>query len=229
LHQRQLPLILESQLILTLQRKCTRTLTVEIFFSAFLHQRHPPLIHRDLKPSNLLLTRDGRLKVADFGLATIVRVTGKMGDSYAMTGGKGTLRYMAPEVLLNECYNSSVDVYSFALVLWYMCTGTKPLEAEMRKVFDDATLQLLGKSLKEGLRPDIKRITIPALRSLIQGMWASESSVRPTAAGVLITLEAIATDVKAKLHAKVATKDPNPLDSKGRPLPKGVAQKCCVS
>jgi hypothetical protein len=41
--------------------------------------------------------------------------------------------------------------------------------------------------------------------------------------------QAIATDVKAKLHAKVATKDPNPLDSKGRPLPKGVAQKCCVS
>lgn len=41
--------------------------------------------------------------------------------------------------------------------------------------------------------------------------------------------QAIATDVKAKLHAKVATKDPNPLDSKGRPLPKSVAQKCSVS
>lgn len=43
--------------------------------------------------------------------------------SYKMTGGKGTLRYMAPEVVLNQDYNDSVDIYSFGLVIWYMCTG----------------------------------------------------------------------------------------------------------
>jgi len=41
---------------------------------------------------------------------------------------------MAPEVLLNENYNDSVDTYSFGLVLWYMCTGAKPLESSMRAV-----------------------------------------------------------------------------------------------
>ena len=161
---------------------------------SFLHQRQPPLIHRDLKPSNLLLTLDGRMKVADFGLAKIVRsATNKStscGDTYEMTGGAGTLRYMAPEVLLNEKYNDSVDVYSWGLVMWYMCTGSRPMDIEMRAVINAAGLPLLGVrvhvcvcvcvgvingaglgvvgcKLKQGLRPDSKRVLLVHLQYLI--------------------------------------------------------------
>ena len=55
------------------------------------------VIHRDLKPGNLLLTVEGHLKVADFGLSKIFE--GAHMGQYQMTGVTGTLRYMAPEVI----------------------------------------------------------------------------------------------------------------------------------
>ena len=56
------------------------------------------VIHRDLKPGNLLLTVEGHLKVADFGLSKIFE--GAHMGQYQMTGVTGTLRYMAPEVIV---------------------------------------------------------------------------------------------------------------------------------
>ena len=55
------------------------------------------VIHRDLKPGNLLLTVEGHLKVADFGLSKLFE--GAHMGQYQMTGVTGTLRYMAPEVI----------------------------------------------------------------------------------------------------------------------------------
>jgi len=90
-------------------------------------------------------------------------------------------------------------------------------------------LGVLGGKLKQGLRPDIKRISSPPLAELIQGMWDSDTSQRPTAAQVLSKLDKmVAADShgpKINLTAKAATKDPNPLDARGQPLPK----KCCIS
>jgi serine/threonine protein kinase len=187
---------------------------------AFLHQRTPaPLIHRDLKPSNLLLTADGQLKVADFGLAKIMR-SPAAGGSYKMTGGKGTLRYMAPEVIMNEEYNDSVDIYSFGLVIWYMCTGTKPLEPEMRAVHSPESLLLLGQKLRDGLRPDQTRITHAGLVSLMVSMWASNPLKRPSAVTILSKLEEMKTD---KMLVKVASRGQ---DDGRRPVAR---RKCVVS
>lgn len=78
---------------------------------AYLHSRQ--VIHRDLKPSNVLLSRDHRAKIADFGMS--VANTGQ-----ELTAETGTYRYMAPEVIRHESYSSNADVYSFGILLWQL-------------------------------------------------------------------------------------------------------------
>ena len=80
---------------------------------AYLHSRQ--VIHRDLKPSNVLLTRDRRAKIADFGMSVA-------NQGQELTAETGTYRYMAPEVIRHESYSSNADVYSFGILLWQLIT-----------------------------------------------------------------------------------------------------------
>jgi len=62
----------------------------------------------------------------------LLALTLQYNRGYRMTGNTGTLRYMAPEVALNEPYHSGVDVYSFAVVVWQVLAGQVPFK-EMGK------------------------------------------------------------------------------------------------
>ena len=73
------------------------------------------------------MDRAGNLKICDFGLS---KIKDKMHftEEYTMTGKTGSFRYMAPEVFLdNPHYNESVDIYSAAMLMWFMVTGVPPL------------------------------------------------------------------------------------------------------
>ena len=70
------------------------------------------IIHRDIKPENIFVSRLGRYKLGDFGIAR------QMEKSTSMASKTGTPTYMAPEVYKGEKYNSNVDVYSLGLVLY---------------------------------------------------------------------------------------------------------------
>ena len=72
----------------------------------YLHTVHSEamIIHRDIKPENLGMSHDGRLKLFDFGLCTCVKVRTTSRESYKMTGGTGSLRYMAPEVTTSHSF-----------------------------------------------------------------------------------------------------------------------------
>jgi serine/threonine-protein kinase len=80
------------------------------------------IVHRDLKPSNLMVTREGTLKILDFGLA---RISG--GEALTQTGASlGTPSYMAPEQVRDSNVDHRADLWSSGVVLFELLTGTRP-------------------------------------------------------------------------------------------------------
>jgi len=86
------------------------------------------VVHRDLKPANLRITTDGRLKILDFGLATLVRPQGEAASTVSMTEGPavaGTVPYMAPEQLRGDKADARADLHAAGAVLYEMATGRR--------------------------------------------------------------------------------------------------------
>jgi len=88
------------------------------------------VIHRDLKPANVRITTDSRLKILDFGIATILRreaysndVTESLSETKVVAG---TLPYMAPEQLLCSRLDARTDIWAAGCVLYEMATGRRP-------------------------------------------------------------------------------------------------------
>ncbi len=81
------------------------------------------VIHRDIKPSNLLVTRDGSIKITDFGIARIGP------SSQTLTGAvMGTPQYMAPEQFRGEVVDHRCDIYATGAVLYTLLTGNPPFK-----------------------------------------------------------------------------------------------------
>jgi eukaryotic-like serine/threonine-protein kinase len=94
---------------------------------ALQHAHDKGIIHRDLKPSNLMITRDGVLKLTDFGIAKDTDVTALTGANSTI----GTAAYMSPE----QCrgardLSAKSDLYSLGVVMYELITGKKPFYAE---------------------------------------------------------------------------------------------------
>lgn len=93
---------------------------------ALAHAHEHGIIHRDLKPANLLLTREGQLKLSDFGLARDNDAT-----SLTQTGhAQGTFAYMAPEIIRGKPVSHKSDLYSLGCMLFELLTGKRPFQAE---------------------------------------------------------------------------------------------------
>ena len=149
----------------------------------FLHHCYYPIMHRDLKPSNILLNEDIHIKLTDFGLSRTIK---KKHEKYKMSGCTGTLRYMAPEVIFNEGedYDLKIDIYSLALVFWFILTGKIPY-AELD--LNPHVIQLI----QIDYRPDIKEVEIIELQELIKQMWSTNPDNRPDIDHILKMIEEI--------------------------------------
>jgi serine/threonine-protein kinase len=94
------------------------------------------IIHRDLKPGNIMVGRDGRVKVLDFGLAKVAETREPSGEQAAtatMTSDGivvGTMPYMSPEQIEGRAVDQRSDLFSLGIILYEMATGGRPFKGE---------------------------------------------------------------------------------------------------
>jgi serine/threonine protein kinase len=144
---------------------------------AYAHARG--LVHRDIKPANLLFDEEGRVRVADFGVARALAEAAWTEPAGAMVG---TARYISPEAAEGKPVDGRADVYSLALVLYEAVTGTVPFVT-------DTTMGTLAARIGQPLPHD------PALGPLddvLARAAAPEVGSRLDAAGLAARLGALA-------------------------------------
>lgn len=92
------------------------------------HAHRNGIVHRDIKPQNILVDREGRIKVADFGIARLKasQTTNLDNDASAM----GSVHYLSPEQAKGEVTDEQSDLYSVGVVLYEMLTGKVPFDGD---------------------------------------------------------------------------------------------------
>jgi serine/threonine-protein kinase len=141
------------------------------------HAHGEGIVHRDVKPANVLLGGDGRIKLADLGIATAVE-----GTRITMSGTVlGTAAYMAPEQLEGHKPGPAADIYSLAVLAWESLSGRRaydgrtPLEIAHRKASDPPP------SLAS-VRPE----TPPAADALLERAMGPDPAARPATATAFV-------------------------------------------
>lgn len=150
------------------------------------------IVHRDMKPENILISKEGRIKIADFGLARgeIIGSTMTAESSVIL----GSVSYLSPEQVQRGIADARSDVYAVGIVAFEMLTGEKPF-------IGDTPIQIAYMHVNQDIPPPrSKRKDIPqALDDLISRATNRNPDKRPRDAGeFLSSLEAIAGDLDPK-------------------------------
>jgi len=150
------------------------------------------IVHRDVKPENILISKDGRIKIADFGLARgeLIGTTMTAESSVIL----GSVSYLSPEQVQRGIADSRSDVYAAGIVAYEMFTGEKPFNG-------DSPIQIAYMHVNEEI-PHLrsKRKEIPqALDELIASATAKNPDERPRTAGeFLARLQTIQIELDPK-------------------------------
>lgn len=136
--------------------------------------RQRGIVHRDIKPDNIMFGADGRVKLADLGIArhyeSMTEAT--MTETGAMMG---TPAYMAPEQMMDaRKVDSRADIYSLGVVFYEMLTGRRPRA-------NDTVFQLMAKAMAGVPIPDVRQLrpeVSEPLAELVNGMCAMKAEER---------------------------------------------------
>src|ERR687897_2180690 len=141
------------------------------------------LVHRDVKPQNVLIDRDGRAKVTDFGIARSLEAQGLTATGRVL----GTTDYVSPEQVLGHEVTGQSDIYSLGIVLYEMLTGEAPFKA-------DTQVGVAMKHVREPL-PDVQRRRpeiSAALAAVVERATAKETQHRyPSVSQMVHDLEEV--------------------------------------
>lgn len=135
------------------------------------------IVHRDIKPANVLLSRDGDLKVTDFGLARDFSVdASRLFDSLTVQGTVlGTPSYMSPEQASSLPVDDRTDVWSLGVMAWEMFTGERPFVGGTYSEVRDAILESEPPPL------DLERpLAVPQIEQMLRLMLSKEAGRRPS-------------------------------------------------
>ncbi len=155
------------------------------------------ILHRDLKPSNILVTRDGEVKLLDFGIAKLLDDAGQGGASTELTqlaGHAYTPQYAAPEQVQQTEVTTATDVYALGVLLYQLLGGGHPTAAETQMRLDllKAVVEQVPRRLSEAaqhgddpqlarqarqLRGDLDTIVAKALKKLPAERYANAQAL----------------------------------------------------
>jgi serine/threonine-protein kinase len=160
------------------------------------------VLHRDVKTANVLVAHDGRVKVADFGLARAASLGGQS-TTVGMGDLMGTAEYLAPEQLESRESDARSDVYGVGVMLYEMLTGAPPFTG-------DSPFTIAYKHVHEPVPPpSVKAPGLPkALDALVLDALAKDPDERPADAGEMLEqLRAVRSSLSP---AQLATRAPRP-------------------
>lgn len=147
--------------------------------NGLLAMRYKQVAHRDLKPGNIFI-HDGRLKIGDFGLATVLE-NGRMTTSVC-----GTLYYLAPEIIKQAPYDTRVDLWSAGITMYTVLIGEHPFMyiggtmaqnpqqfVEKLRLFIQHTDTIMASVQSENIRIALKAVLheLPSDRRLLTPTW----------------------------------------------------------
>jgi serine/threonine protein kinase len=163
------------------------------------------VLHRDVKPANILVAKDGRVKVADFGIAKDV---GKDAARDGSATGSGVILgspfYMAPEQADGKAIDARADIYALGVTLYEMLSGRVPFQGETTF----KTLSLVMSAPVPPLRPQVPDLP-PAVEKACLALMARDRDARPKTTEEVVQLLSAAEKPPPR-NANIATVDIEP-------------------
>ena len=175
------------------------------------------VVHRDLKPANVMLTRDGRVKVLDFGLAKLMEIGSDLELTRAATVAApisevgqvvGTAAYMSPEQIRGEEVDARTDLFSFGILVYELASGKRPFVGDTAADVSSAILRDHPPSLssvRADVAPDLARIVERCLEKNPRERIQTALDVANELRGLKRTLERGIAPVPKPSQEKVAS------------------------